>query len=220
MAISLIQTATGDSGFYTTSGTVTLGSNVTAGNTLFLTVTNGSANTYTVADNRSNTWVKITEATGERRTELWIVKVANAGSTTVTITINSGADTALILREYSGLTSDPYDVSAIGSNPTSYVQTHSSAATATTAQANELVLCVGGGTDSNPTYAAGSGYGNLISKGGQDLYTSSVMTDKIVSATGTQTGTFTTTAFMRGETIVATFKEASLTNTSRFFQLF
>lgn len=229
MAIALVQTKKGNGGGYVNSNAITLTSSVTAGNTLILGFTAGYNNSIaSITDNQSNTWTLIANnpnsSTTDRRSWLYYAQNVAGGSTTITIVFTSGqfADSSTIVREYSGLaTTSVLDQFATGNSGTGYVNSHTTSATATTTQANELVVAfVGSGGSASPAFSAGSGYGNITEQQGFDLYTYSAMEDKIVAATGTQTGTFGSTAYVRSQTIVATFKEAvaPTSNTTNFFQ--
>jgi hypothetical protein len=214
MAIALVQTKSGNAGNYANTDAQTFTSNVTVGSLLVMCITSGAADTIaSVADTRGNTWTLVSAAaSADRSTWLYYAANAVAGATTVTVTYTSGQnpDSAMIIREYSGVaTTSPLDVSAVGNDGTAYNQAHSTAATSTTTGASDLVVVAGGVSAASPTYAAGSGYGNLVSQAGFDLYTSSVMEDQILTAAGAQTGAYSTTSYVRGEAIVAAFKAAS-----------
>lgn len=218
--MALVQTKSQSSGGYVNSYTVAFTSNVTAGSLLVLNLTAGVADTISsITDGRSNTWTSgattANSETGERKTWMYYVKNAASGATTVTITFTAGMypDSAVIMREYSGMdTTSPLDQTSTANDGASYVQTHSAGTTGTTTQASELIILGGGcSAAADPVFAAGSGYGNVVQQKGFDLYTYSVMTDKVVSSTGTQTGNFTTTSYVRGQGYIATFKFASST---------
>lgn len=213
--MALLQTKSQSSGGYVNSYTAAFTSNVTAASLLVLNLTAGVADTISsITDSRSNTWTSgattANSEAGERKTWMYYVKNASAGSTTVTITFTAGQfpDSAIIMREYSliDLTS-PLDQTSTANDGASYVQTHSAGTTSATTQAYELVILGGGASAAaDPVFAAGSGYGNVVQQKGFDLYTYSVMTDKVVTTTGTQTGNFTTTNYVRGQAYIATFR--------------
>ena len=164
-----------------------------------------------VEDNNGNTWNKIDASSAEGYTggELWYVQNANAGSTTVTVTITASQfhDLVLICREYSGIaTTGALDVHTWDEDA-DFVQSHSSGATSSTSTDDQLVVGFSSGTEKPGGYSAGSGYGNLIEQGGFDDFRSAAMEDKIISSTGTQTATFTSTAYMQCINMVATFKK-------------
>jgi hypothetical protein len=212
--MALLQTKTGSAGGYSNTNVQALASNVTAGSLLVMGITAGSADgVVSVTDTMGNTWTLVTSiASADRKTWLYYAKNAAAGATTITITFTASTfpDSVATIREYSGMnTTAPLDVSATGNSGTSYVTTLTSSATAATAQASELIIAVGGVSANTPGYSLGTGFGNLVSQNGFDLYTSGFMEDKTVSATGTQTAAINMTSSVRTEIIVAAFKIAA-----------
>ena len=211
---TLVQTKKQSGGGYSNTNNATFASSVTAGSLLVGTVTAGASDTIPTAPS-GWTLIRSVAITGVRKTWMFYQQNAAGGTMSMNVTFGSGQypDSVVILREYSGIaTSGALDKDADGYD-SGYVQTHSTSATAATTQANELVIVVGGADAASPTWAAGSGYGNITSQAGFDLYTSGAMADKSVSATGTQTGVLSTTSYVQGQVIVATFKEGG-TNAS------
>lgn len=214
--MALIQTKSGNGGNYSNTNVQTLTSSVTAGNKLILSIVAGAADTIGSISGNSNTYTLITNfaITSDRQVWLYYVEAANAGSTTVTVTYGAGQfpDSVVIIREYSGLVSSgSLDKTALSSNTSSYTTTHTTAASAATTQADELVIVAGGNSGNAPSgYSAGSGYGNLVTQNGFDLYTYGMMEDATVSSVGAQTGTYSTTQNVIGIVILATFKIASV----------
>jgi hypothetical protein len=200
-------------GGYVPAATVTLASNVVAGDGLFLNITVGAADTISsITDTQSNTWVLVASAifSGARQTLLYYVQNANAGATTVTVTFGAYPDSSLILVEWSGLvTSSMLDKYATAYD-SGYVQNHSAGPTATTTQASELVIIAGGADASAPTWGAGSGFSGLLSNpgGASPSYTSGAMAFETVSSTGAYSGTLTTSSYQQGQAVIATFKLA------------
>jgi hypothetical protein len=187
---------------------------VTAGNLLVLVLTSGAADTISsIADDKGNTWnLAVSVAASTRKTYIYYAMNAAAGATTVTVTYTAGQfpDTHYFIREYSGIaTTSALDKTASNSNGTGYTDSHSTGTTAATTQANELVVAaVGSDANGDPTYTAPTGYADFESQGGQ-TYTWGACDDKIVSATGTQTATFGSTAYVNSQGAIATFKEAA-----------
>lgn len=210
-ATTLVQTASGNGGGYVNSYTLALGSNATAGNTLILTITSGTTDTVTISDSQGNTWTKFTNVSDDRKTEGWIAYNIAAGATTITVQFEPSkfADSATIVREYSGLisASSPTDQFASANDGGSFIQTHTSGTTGTTAQNNELIIGMSGCSNATPTYSAGSGYANVASQAGFDSFTSAAIEDRSVTSTGTYSASFNTTGFVNCGTIVGTFKE-------------
>lgn len=212
-ASALVQTSKGNGGGYVNTYNLAMGSNVTAGSTLLACLTSGATDVVTITDNNSNTWAVVTTSTDDRKTELWKAYNTNAGATTITVTFQPArfADSNLIVREYSGLTTtDPLDQTAIGDDEGGFVQTHSTDAdTATTAQADELlVACEGSSGASDPVFVAGTNYGNQTSQAGFDAFTYGGMEDRVVGSTGTYGASFTSTGFVTGQIVLGTFKIA------------
>jgi len=212
MAISLVQTAKKNGGNYVTSTTLSFASNVAAGSLIVLFIGSGAdagSAIASVTDNRGNTYSKIQDGTNGVKGEMWYAKNAAAGATTITISFTSNYhDISVIAREYSGIdTTAPLDKQQ-EANDSDWLQSHSSGATPTTSQADELVLGAYVG-DANSTYTAGSGYGNLTSQNGYDAWTSIAMEDKTVSATGAQTATFGSAEWLKGYCCAATFKASA-----------
>lgn len=228
MAIALVQTNTGNSGGYNNSYTIAFSSNVTAGSLLLITMTSGNTDTIaSVVDSKSNSWnliVTSANSSGARQTWLYAAYNANAGATTITVTMGSGefVDSAAIIREYSGIaTTSAFDVSSTNNDGANYDTLHDAGTTSATTQANELVVLGGGlSVSSDPTATAGAGYGNGIEVKGYDLYTYSFMSDNIVSSTGAQSGNFITVSYVEGQAYIATFKAAGggpVVNKGAFF---
>lgn len=226
MAISLVQTKGGSSGAYTNSFTFSPTSSLTSGNYYFVAITAGTADVQpSVSDGTNGSYTMdlntANPTSGERQTWLFRVKVSSSGTPTVTVSYSSGfPDSSYIAREYSGLASSSVlDKTSTNNDGTSFNTTHDAGTTATTTQSNELVILFGGSSaGSDPSMAAGTGYGNGLEQKGFDLYTYTFMSDKIISSTGTQSGNFTSTGSVRGQAGIATYKGIALTtSTNNFF---
>ncbi len=210
-APAIVQTAQGGYGYVNTFNQA-MGSNVTAGDTMVAELTAGDANTISsFGDNNTNTWTLIAsdKQTGQRQTWLYYAYNVHAGATTITVTWGASqfADANIIIREYSGLvTTDPLDKSAHANDGGSSTS-HSTGTTAATTQASELVVAAAGASDSQePGWTVPSGYSNLVHQKGSDAFTYGAMADLIVSSTGAQSATFTTTDSVAGQGVIATFK--------------
>jgi hypothetical protein len=215
--ISLTQTKVGAWNTGTpTSSTIQPDSNITTGNTLILAICIDADRTVSsITDTAGNTWSKAVERSqggmSSATVSVWYAPITAGGGTrpTITITPSSGANHGAILREYSGLAASPLDQTQSNSS-TSTTTSQTSNATGTTTQADELVVGAMQCRSSSTTFTvtAGSGYGNLANITTNFMRPS--MEDKIVSATGTQEATFTTsentTAYAAA---VATFKQAA-----------
>lgn len=221
MPVTLVQTKSGNAGAYTNVNAQTFASNVSAGSLLVVGVIAGSADNVTsISDNRGNAYSLVDTVVPNDR-KLWLYYAYNAvsGPTTITVNFDAFPDSVIIAREYSGATtSNPLDVSAKSTNASNYQQTHSTAASPATNQAAELVVVLGGNSgNTNPGYSAGATYGNLVTQNGFDIYTYGMMEDKRVTAAGSQTGTYSTTEFVIGGAILATFREVSTAVPARTF---
>lgn len=222
MAISLVQTATGNGGNYVLSMNLAFGSSVTAGNLIVVAVCTQTYAVNTITDTLSNTYTKISDGqTANLNGELWYAYNITGGSCTLTVDLigtTNYDDIITTAREYSGIsTTSPLDVSAENVEG-SYGTSHPTGTTGTTNQADEVCVAMYAGDD-NETYTVGGSYTNLVDTDGYDLYSSLVMADLIVSSTGTQSATFTSTDSLRGYGAIATFKAAAsaAANNATFF---
>lgn len=217
--MALLQSPKNNGGGYVNVRTLTFAS-VTAGSTLLIGLTAGSADTIASwVDDKGNTWTLVDTETDERQT--WVYKAYNvaSGTTVVTITFGSGqyADSTATGAEESGVTTtDPQDVTISGNDGGGYVQTHYTATSATTTQANEVVYAFyGSAGGTNPGLSAGSGYSDLSYQAGSDPYTHGGMERKEVTSTGTQIATFVTTEYVRAQVILITLKKAGGSTTNK-----
>ena len=227
MSILLTQQKIGNSGGYNNTNAQTFTSNVTAGSMLFIGIIAGAGRTVaSVVDTRSNTWISTgtpINSTGERKSWGYYVNNAVSGSTTVTVTFGAGEfeDSIVFLMELSGVVTTSALDQYVATSDGSFLNTHSSGTTGTTSQANEIAITfVGsssGGTD--PLFTVPSGYTGLTQGTAFDVYTWGAIAYKLLTATGTQTSSFGSTSYVYGQTILATFKQASSTTNSNFFQL-
>lgn len=223
--MALLQTVQGNGGGYVNSYTKTLTS-VTSGSQLHIWLTAGSADTIgSITDDKSNTWVLDETSTGtDRRTWHYRVTSAVVGTTVVTITFGAGQfpDSVIFLREYSAMdTTSPLDQDTSNSSTTNYVNSHDTGTTATTTNANDVIMAaVGSSGGTSPIFTVPSGFGNLATQSGFDLYTYGAIADKTVSATGTQTAVFGSTEYVRSQSMIGAYKIASAPagNTTNFFQ--
>ncbi len=218
MAIALVQTVAGKPASDVASYTVAITTSAGTGRILVIGVV-GVTNTFTapavstITDNKSNTWTEVSGATiinggASSAGAIWYAPISTSGATTITITHTGTAQRNSIcwVREYSGLaTSTVLDnaTSAAGNS-----STPSSGATATTVQADELIIGVGSSAAGSSAWTAGTGFGNLVSDVATSFTCDGAMEDKIVAATGAQTATFTSPASGLWTGSVATFKDA------------
>lgn len=180
-----------------------------AGNLLVVAITNGSgtSNYTTVSDNKGNTWSRVFSTIttiGGADVELWYSLITTGGAShQISMTNSSFWNMQAICREYSGVTSAPLDKTT---NATGNSTALNSGASATTTQAAELVIGIGGDSwGSGQSYTAGVGFGNLSQLIDASAY-GLALEDKTVSSTGAQTAAFTLLNSWRWACGVATFK--------------
>jgi hypothetical protein len=230
MSGTLVQQVKGNGGGYQTLYTFSV--TPTVGNFLQLNVGCGDVDYLTVTDDKGNTWNadKTQTLTGERKINMLKVFNCAGGATVVSLKFKTDlgadqySDSAYILTEFSGIpTTDPIDQTVGGT--TTAGTSFASGNTATTTQANELIVgavCVTESTTTPGTlvYTGDAGYSTVVYQPGFDQYTSIAFQYKSVSATGAQSITMTTNNSKSGSTAIATYKEVvSSSVNSGFFQL-
>ncbi len=194
---------------HTSSNALAFTSNVTAGNTILVAITQWNTTVSSVTDNRGNTYTAVTPArhanTSTDYAELYYAKNVAGGATTVTVAFSGTADTNVGIYEYSGL--DPISPleqlasnTGFGSAP--------NGGTVTTATDNELYFAVGvddNGNNVAPT--AGSGY---TLENHQDDSTSHerFYSEDRISAHGSYSTNFTIGTSSNWAVIGASFKPA------------
>jgi hypothetical protein len=214
--LAVVRRATGLNSSGAASVTAAFASN-TAGNTLIALalVANVSLTGFAISDTAGNTWTPIASYAnigGKSISAIaWVAYncLASAGTNTVTVTDGSH-NTSLGIYEVQGLASSASFDKSAALNQTSSA-TPNSGATATTSYANEFVLS---GSIDNGTilgaYTLGTGFQALQ----LPTATAGIVTafeEKIVSATGAQTGSFNLSASNGFEgTIVLTFADTPL----------
>lgn len=190
----------------TTAGIATTSTNLLVAGISF---DSGTLNTITgVTDSKGNTWSKAIELDAAALLSLWYSPNITGGSGhTLTIAYNDAVGSAIscVLQEFSGIaTASPLDrtISAQGTSTAP-----SSGATATTTQADELVIGLVGWAGATSTASLGAGYTNL----GQVALAnaSTAVESKVVAATGAQTAAMALAASRDWAAICATFKAAA-----------
>lgn len=218
------------------SATTTGVSTSASGSTIYLAARWRDSATFTsISDNKGNTYTQIgTEvdegtSSGTRFRRYYCENATGGAGHTATINISASTEITLLFLEITGgLTSGILDKSAQADDATS---PYASGSTATTAQANELLVGFGGAdTGSNPgthtasgsTPAAGSWTQQVTEDDGSTLWPASLWT-AVVTATGAYEWSFTESgATGHGVAIIDTFKEtagggASVLDTSDIF---
>ncbi|MFI5339006.1 MAG: DUF2341 domain-containing protein [Candidatus Methylomirabilales bacterium] len=206
----------------TTPQTITVGSNATAGNTVILVfVSRAATTTASVADSVGNTWtVDVGPLNGNNdfvfiaSTRQNVATLQNGNTVTVTLGAAPTSTCAAILEEFSGLqTSAGYvDVS---NNATNGGAPYVSGTTATTSQASELAVTgfslnhvTGFTITPDPVYSSFTT--STILPGGTGYPKDLVAQYRILSTTGTQSSTITTTnGGSSYQGMIVTYKAAS-----------
>lgn len=208
MALALVQSviATGAS----VASVTTAGINTTTGNLLVADGATYTRDGVTSDNNGPLTWTNVaaTGAITGRLRQDYSKNITGKTGHTFTLTCTGGNDYPTIcVREISGAdTTAPLDKSATdftSGNSTS----HTTANTATTSQANEII-CGCGSSASACTYTAGGSYTqdqNQATGSNEGL----ISARKIVSATGAYAFDFTTNNSVAARSIVSTYIEAS-----------
>ena len=179
----------------------------TAGNLILAFVRmSTTSQTVTLKDSASNTYVEAVtqvQSSDGSQVHLFYAKSIFGVANTVTATFSSSNNHPwLAIYEYKGLsTTTPLDQTAHGQGSNT---APNSGATPTTTSANELVFAAMGLPSSySGTQTAGSGYSLLQN----DTATSPASNEsKLVTSTGSYTGTFNLGSSANWTAIVATFK--------------
>lgn len=210
-----VQTAKSSGNSAATSVTVSIGT-TTSGNLLVIGVTwYGSRTFSSISDNKSNTWTQIgsqLDTASPIHTRMYYAKNISGGSGH-TITVNfsgNGCYPTAIASEFSELdTSSPLDVQAGTTGGAS--TTPSSGSTTTRSTANQLLVCFEAEeSTATCTHTAGTNY-TKPTNGSEDdgsNYGTAGIEYRIVSATGTDAGTWTIGQNVKWACQVATFKYA------------
>jgi len=198
------------------SGTVTPGSNVTAGDLVVVYGTASNETTsanYSCTDTLSNTYSTVggttTSGFAESYTAFCWTISGSTGSDTITFKTSNNPNNgvAMVVAEYSGLQASPYDNAAGTTGSAGYGTSQASPAMSTT-NANDLIVAAIS-IQSGATSLAISGYTIRNSGAPADLL---VIADKTVSSSGSQSGTWTWTNNENSAASIAGFKIAIATN--------
>lgn len=189
--MAYVQSTGADAGGSGTGTSIAFSSNNTAGNTLIFAARCGGDCTVTVSDSKGNTWtedVHLVQTSDLGLLTVWSAPNCAAGANTVTFTFSVVVTSRYLIAEYNGMqTSAILDKKATTDGAGVTSATPTSAATATTTNANDLILgfVVTGGAQG--TISAGSGFTLREAT----LETSRVaLEDKIVTSTGAYTSSF------------------------------
>jgi hypothetical protein len=180
-----------------------------AGNTLVVAAC-CNAGTLTITDSASQSYSTATTLAGNttQTSKIFYFPNTAAGVTTVTISSTSSTDLNLIVTEYAGvLVASPLDQTSTHGQTASTSWT--SNATATTAQASELLIgsCMGT-LHNNTAFTPGSGWSSVATvlnvRGGANLEL--FLEDQYALAIGTYAATGTTSQSDNEYASIATFK--------------
>lgn len=210
---TVVQTKALNAGESVNQVVFSMDSNYTAGNAVIVFAAGEYDQTVTsVTDDAGNTYTLIEQGAtvGDYAYgSMWCAKNVSVGVSPpeITVTYSGAVDATIIVREYKNLHSDPYDVSAIAIEGAS-TNSHTVGATSTTTEAYDTIVAAYAGS-ANSAYVVGTGYGNLATINGFDVFRSAAMEDKNVYVVGGQTATITSATFSTGVFIIAAFKSAT-----------
>lgn len=158
------------------------------------------------------TWTQVVIREGNSGTYIYY-KIAGSGeSATVGITIGSASSVVGVAYEYSGMTGTPFDKAA---NDGGFDSSAESGTTATTAQADELLIACVGTTAPGSTAASVTAWSNSFGEEYNAIATGSgsnvrhASASRIVAATGAYSTTGTLSGTQTWEAGIATFKIAA-----------
>jgi hypothetical protein len=218
VAIAVSQGAKGRSGSTSSQAT---GAITTASGSTLATIFVWSSGTFSsIVDSKSNSWTQIgteiTFGTSGKARAYFSVLTSTGASHTVTAAQTGTSAMSIFVVEITGESATPFDKSA---NVKDTSSPFGSGVTATTTQANELIVgLLIGQTGSNPgTHALDSSStptsGWSITSAAEELDGTSFFTGAIasvrVTATGAYQGVWTESGSAEGEVFTATFKEAA-----------
>ena len=199
-AVAVVQDA-GTTGSGSTTLAKAFASNVTKNNLMVVGVSSYAGNAFAspaITDTLGSTWsLAVAENPGTTGTpslaSLYYAVVPSTGADTVTVHMTGTNNLHLHIYEISGLvTSSVLD--QIGSNFQSGVTAATVSTSGATTTANEFVFAYFGRDNGSGTWTAGTGYGNALASPNTGSGTDAFSEDKIISATGTQTATATSSA--------------------------
>jgi hypothetical protein len=200
------------------SVSLTLNSATTSGNLLVVCVScyyagANAGNAWTASDNKGNTWTSavLSDITAGKMQVFYAENIAGGSSHQVTLTVAGPSTTYLIMTvlEYSGVATsaalDKANAAFTATNTTAYT----SPTTATTAQADEVLIGCHHAYQSAATPTPGASWSTVATQAGSTFHAHTVQ-DRIVSATGAyaSSGTWSATGVNHTDAIV-TFKAAA-----------
>src|SRR5579864_199649 len=211
-AVTVVQDAS-STGTGSTTLSAAFGSNVQQNNLLVVGVSSYAGNAFAppaITDTLGSTWsLAVAQNPGTAGTpslaNIYYAVVPSTGPDTVTVHMTGTNNLHLHIYEVSGLvTSSVLD--QIGSNFQSGVTAATVSTAGATTTANELVFAYFGRDNGSGTWTTGTGYGNALASPNTGSATDAFSEDKIISATGIQTATATSSAADALTSVIATFK--------------
>lgn len=214
--VNRVQSAQKNGGGYVKNVSLTMPLAVTAGNVLVGAFAFDPANPPTYfQDNLGNTYNTIEDGGG---CKLYYSQISTGGSCTITGSVPTFQDVAIIFNEYSGLKTNPLDVSSENTEG-GYATTHVVGTTGTTSQGSALAVAVYRGSGTVTSLIQINGFDEILAQDGEDLYTGLTLADKALFTTGQQSGTFVTDPdFHQGQGAIAIFMMGSVTGTSSYYR--
>lgn len=214
MAITLVRAFNGSDAFASSFSVTVPAAGVAAGDTLILSCASADStfNVSSISDTGGNTY---TVRSGTRTViggntiliaDAHISTALNSGDT-ITLTLAGATGGSALVSEFSGIAAASYFDVSHGAT-IAFDTAFDSGATATTAQADELVFGTMYAPSSARTFTAGSGFTEIAESA---FFTAWVQQTeyKVVAATGTYSATATADSATEGIAVVATYKAAS-----------
>jgi hypothetical protein len=163
-------------------------------------------------DSKSNTYTGVTTAysvgPGVQVEYKASPTVGSSHTFTSTVLVGGTQYAALSVIEVLGAAAAPLDQTATGADGVGCCTAHATANTATTAQANEILLGIGGTTDADPVTYTQTGTG-WTEASNISPFMGLITGYRVVSATGAYAYTFSTSGDMRSAQIITTWKDAT-----------
>jgi len=196
-----VQVASNSVSVAATTNVKAFGSNVTAGNLLFLVIGNKSGNfASSVHDSQGNVWTnQDVQGTGSATAETWFTVAGSTGPCTVTVTYALAKVSDLIIAEYLASGGVPGVDQSIANQAT--VGTSLNSGNITTTVAKELLICWGYNGSRSTAWTDSQGFSNEISTSNPSG-ASVVLFDFGVSSIGTYSDTLTATSGVSGDSLV------------------
>jgi hypothetical protein len=202
-AIAFVQSDSENSGSVSTES-IAFGSNNTAGNTIIVAVRQGTPTeigTVTITDSQGNTYYEVARQASNSDHINFIFAAYNitAGANTVTCTFDSVRTMRWAIHEYSGIQTRGAVDQTAGAQGTSAT---ASSGNITTTHANALLFGMAS-VNGDETFTAGGSFTDR-----EAVTTKMATADRIVSATGTYSASFSLSGSDTWAALVAAFKES------------